>query len=122
MTGHPLRAAAAAWRRQARRHVELHAFRGYGTPTRLLLRGRVLRSTGLIRSRLGDAVVDNLRNMFHRFESDEVSGALVVARAGRAEAQARTDAEGYFDVALQPVQLLPGCLYGLIRHMDCPIC
>jgi DNA-binding CsgD family transcriptional regulator len=59
------------------RHVELQAFRGYGTATRLRLRGRVLRSTGLARSRLGDSVLDNLRNMFHRFESDEVPGALV---------------------------------------------
>jgi phosphatidate phosphatase APP1 len=106
MTIQPLRAAAAAWRRRTRRHVELHAFLGYGTPTRLLLRGRVLRSTGLIRSRLGDTVVDNLRNMFHRFESDEVPGALVVARAGGAEARARTDGEGYFDVALEPPELL----------------
>jgi phosphatidate phosphatase APP1 len=67
--------------RRARRHVELHAFRGYGTPARLLVRGRVLRSTGLTRSRLGDSVLDNLRNMFRRFESDEVPGALVAARA-----------------------------------------
>ena len=100
MTVQPLRAAAAAWRR-TRRHVELHPFRGYGTPTRLLLRGRVLRSTGLTRSRLGDTVGDNLRNMFRRFQSDEVPGALVVARAGGAEARVRTDGEGYFDVALE---------------------
>jgi phosphatidate phosphatase APP1 len=106
MTVHPLGAAAAAWRRRTRRRVELHPFRGYGTSTRLLLRGRVLRSTGLIRSRLGDTVVDNLRNMFHRFESDEVPGAIVVARAGGAEARARTDGEGYFDVALEPPELL----------------
>jgi phosphatidate phosphatase APP1 len=101
MTVQPLRAAAAAWRRRTRRHVQLHPFRGYGTPTRLLLRGRVMRSTGLIRSRLGDTVGDNLRNMFHRFESDEVPGALVVARAGGVQARVRTDGEGYFDVALE---------------------
>ena len=84
-----------------RRHVELQAFRGYGTPTRLRLRGRVLRSTGLVRSRLGDSVVDNLRNMFHRFESDEVPRALVSARAALGdEARIRADEEGYFDVVL----------------------
>jgi phosphatidate phosphatase APP1 len=84
-----------------RRHVELQAFRGYGTPTRLLLRGRVQRSTGLVRSRLGDSVVDNLRNMIHRFESDEVPGALVAARAALGgEARVRADGEGYFDVVL----------------------
>jgi phosphatidate phosphatase APP1 len=84
-----------------RRHVELHPFRGYGTPTRLRLRGRVLRSTGLVRSRLGDSVVDNLRNMFHRFESDEVPGAVVAARAAVGdEVHLRTDEEGYFDLAL----------------------
>jgi phosphatidate phosphatase APP1 len=83
------------------RAVELQAFRGYGTPTRLLLRGRVLRSTGLVRSRLGDSVFDNLRNMFHRFESDELPGALVAARAGGAEVRVRADSEGYFDVTLE---------------------
>jgi phosphatidate phosphatase APP1 len=83
-----------------RRHVELHAFRGYGTPTRLLLRGRVLRSTGLIRSRRNDSVVDNLRNMFHRFESDEVPGAMVAASAGGAQVQVRADGEGFFHFAL----------------------
>jgi phosphatidate phosphatase APP1 len=84
-----------------RRRVELHAFRGYGTPTRLRLRGRVLRSAGLVRSRLGDSVVDNLRNTFRRFESDEVPGALVAARAALGgEVRARTDQEGYFEVVL----------------------
>jgi phosphatidate phosphatase APP1 len=84
-----------------RRHVELHPFRGYGTPTRLRLRGRVLRSTGLARSRLGDSVVDNLRNMFRRFESDEVPGALVAARTALGDqARVRADEEGYFDVVL----------------------
>jgi phosphatidate phosphatase APP1 len=87
--------------RRARRHVELHAFRGYGTPTRLLVRGRVLRSTGLTRSRLGDSVLDNLRNMFRRFESDEVPGALVAARAAVGdEVRATTDEEGYFELTL----------------------
>jgi phosphatidate phosphatase APP1 len=88
-------------RGRARRHVELQAFRGYGTPTRLLLRGRVLRSTGLVRSRLGDSVLDNLRNMFHRFESDEVPGAMVAARAALGdEVRAVSDQEGYFEVVL----------------------
>jgi phosphatidate phosphatase APP1 len=97
----PIRTAATrVWRRRPHRAVELHAFRGYGTPTRLRLRGRVLRSTGLIRSRRNDTVADNLRNMFRRFESDEVPGARVSARAGGTEVQARADEEGYFDVVL----------------------
>jgi phosphatidate phosphatase APP1 len=95
-----VRAVGRAWRRRTRRTVELHAFRGYGTPSRLLLRGRVLRSTGLVRSRLGHSVLDNLRNMFHRFESDEVPGALVAARAGGVQVQVRADDEGFFDVAI----------------------
>ena len=61
----------------------------------------MLRSTGLVRSRLGDSVVDNLRNMFHRFESDEVPGAVVAARAAVGdEARIRADGEGYFDAVL----------------------
>jgi phosphatidate phosphatase APP1 len=91
-----------AFLRRRRRHVELHPFRGYGTPTRLRLRGRVLRSTGLARSRLGDSVLDNLRNMFHRFESDEVPAAVVAARAAVGdEVRLRADDEGYFDLDLE---------------------
>jgi len=93
--------AMTALPRRARRHVELHTFRGYGTPARLLVRGRVLRSTGLTRSRLGDSVLVNLRNMFRRFESDEVPGALVAARAAVGEeVRATTDPEGYFELTL----------------------
>src|SRR4029450_2176686 len=77
------RMAMTALRR--RRHVELHAFRGYGTRTRLLVRGRVLRASGLTRSRLGDSGLDNLRNMFRRFNSDEIT---------RAQGQARCDLRG----------------------------
>ena len=93
--------AMTALPRRARRHVELHAFRGYGTPARLLVRGRVLRSTGLTRSRLEDSVLVNLRNMFRRFESDEVPGAVVAARAAVGdEVRVLTDEEGYFELTL----------------------
>jgi phosphatidate phosphatase APP1 len=69
----------------------------------------VLRSTGLVRSRLGDSVVDNLRNMFRRFESDEVPGALVAARAAAGgEVRARADQEGYFEVVLDLPRPLDG--------------
>jgi phosphatidate phosphatase APP1 len=95
------RKAMTALLGRGRRHVELQAFRGYGTPTRLLLRGRVLRASGLTRSRLGDSVLVNLRNMLRRFESDEVPGALVAARAALGdEVRARTDGEGYFELIL----------------------
>jgi phosphatidate phosphatase APP1 len=92
-----------------RRHVEVQAFRGYGTSTRLRLRGRVLLASGLIRSRLGDSVVDNLRNMFRRFESDEVPGALVAARAAAGgEVRVRADQEGYFEAVLDLLRPLDG--------------
>jgi phosphatidate phosphatase APP1 len=119
-----------------RRSVELHPFRGYGTPSRLVLRGRVLLASGLVRSRLGDSVLDNLRNMARRFESDEVPGALVAAGAGGVEARVRTDDEGYFHVVLdlpgppaeprvwEPVDLellepaAPGAQYAVISDLD----
>jgi phosphatidate phosphatase APP1 len=104
--------AARTWRTRhfgRGRPVELHPFRGYGTVHRLVLRGRVLRSTGLVRSRLGDSTLDNLRNMLRRFESDEVPGALVAARAGGRQVQVRAGAEGFFDVALDlPAPLADG--------------
>ncbi|MBE9111432.1 DUF2183 domain-containing protein [Nodosilinea sp. LEGE 07298] len=74
------------------------SYRGYGTPECLHLKGRVLQDQG-IKLREEDASVwKNIRNMYRRFESDEVAGARVRAYFGAAQQEVVTDEEGYFNV------------------------
>ncbi|MGB3309528.1 MAG: phosphatase domain-containing protein [Nodosilinea sp.] len=75
------------------------SYRGYGTPDNLHLKGRVLQDQS-IKLREEDASVwKNIRNMYRRFESDEVAGARIRARFGLAQQEVVTDDEGYFHIA-----------------------
>jgi phosphatidate phosphatase APP1 len=83
-------------------------YRGFGTPEYVLLNGRVLEEEPTAPSSERDPRWRNLLVSLRRFESDEVPGALVRARLGNAEVDARTDEEGYFQVRLAPpVPLAP---------------
>lgn len=75
---------------------------GYGTPSRLVLSGRVLRDRDLIRSAPTDSKWRNLRNSFRRFATREVADVRVRARYGSFETLAASDAEGYFWLDLAP--------------------
>lgn len=81
-------------------------YRGYGTTQRLFLRGRVLEDAGIAPARESDSVWRNLLNMYHRFESDEVPAASLMARFQETTEEVSTDEEGYFEVDLTPMQPL----------------
>jgi phosphatidate phosphatase APP1 len=85
----------------------IQPFLGYGGPERLFLQGRVLEDEGFVPSRDADTAFRNLLNMYRRFESDEVPGAILRVRFRDGEhrvsqQQATADNEGYFSVELQP--------------------
>ncbi len=81
--------------------VEIHAYRGHGTPEVLYLKGRVLEER-----EVGGAVTDtglrNLRVMARRFRSDEIQRARVRARCAGVEQEVVTDGEGFFDLRIVP--------------------
>src|SRR5687767_4906656 len=81
-------------RRPSRLAIEPYI--GYGTPSRLLLSGRVLRDRGIIRSAASDSKWRNLRNTFRLFATREVSGVRVRTRYAGFQTTSVTDAEGYF--------------------------
>jgi phosphatidate phosphatase APP1 len=83
---------------------EVLPYRGYGTPRELFLKGRVLEETGITRAGQDDTALENLRNMAHRFASDEVAGARVRASFGGGQAETVADEEGFFDVRLAPTE------------------
>ena len=76
---------------------------GYGDPSRLRLRGRVLESRGLRQPRPG--TWGNLAAMWRRFMSAEVPGARVRAGFKARAVETVTDGEGYFEVALDGLDM-----------------
>jgi phosphatidate phosphatase APP1 len=83
------------------------AYQGYGTSDCLMLKGRVLEDRGIQPADVTDSVWRNLRNMYRRFDSDEIPGARLLARFGTAEQTVAADDEGFFEVRLAPDAPLP---------------
>ncbi len=89
------------------RSIIIVPYRGFGTPERLFLRGRVLENKGITPAAEDDSIWDNLLNMYRRFESDEVPYARIRARFGRDEVEVTANEEGFFDVWIDPSEPLP---------------
>ncbi len=101
-------ARAARARRGRPRSVAIVPYLGYGDAGRVRLRGRVLEGKGsLERAESGSATWRNLVVTLHRFATDEVPGARVRARLGEHRAEAVSDEEGFFEVALDGLALEP---------------
>ena len=76
--------------------LQIVAYRSYGTTSALYIKGRVLQDKKIAAPTDKDTVLSNLLNMYKRFESDEVPGAVVQAIVGEETFDVTTDAEGYF--------------------------
>lgn len=89
--------------------IQLLAFRSFGTPTLLRVRGRVRERKGVEGSTEETSLRRNVSNTLHRLESDEIPRARVRARLDRRTREATTDGEGYFALELEPEEPLePG--------------
>ena len=86
----------------------IHAYRGYGTASRVRVRGRVLEEEGIPPASERDSAWRNVLSALRRFESDEVPGARVRVRFGGTTQELVTDAEGYFDTWIAPRDALEG--------------
>jgi phosphatidate phosphatase APP1 len=82
--------------RKRNRRWLIEPYLGYGTASKLVVSGRVLRDRGPILSSELDSRWRNLRNTFRRFRTGELRGASVRARFGKFETVVSSDAEGYF--------------------------
>jgi phosphatidate phosphatase APP1 len=83
------------------------AYHGYGTGDCLFLKGRALEDRGIQVATQADSAWRNLRNMYRRFNSDEIPGARVLARFGAIEQTVVADEEGFFEARLVPDAPLP---------------
>ncbi len=87
--------------------LRVMAYRGFGTPGRVVVRGRVVRDRGIGPSSRGDGLVQNLVAAYKRYATHEIAGARVRVRIHGQEAIATSDAEGFIDHAIDLATPLP---------------
>ena len=104
--------------------VQIVPYRTYGTPYKIYIRGRVLEDKKIARAKEGDGLIENLLNMYKRFESDEVPGATLQLQLGSKTYTVITDKEGYFVFDINPDEpLITEALYHVLplTLIDAPI-
>ena len=89
-------------RLDARKPYKIIYYRGFGSPSAVWLKGRVLRQKDLSTPSDNDTFFENVLATYQRFESDEVPGVTVRIEAFGQVHTAVTDEEGYFEVTINP--------------------
>lgn len=82
--------------------VKIITYKGYGSPSRLYVKGRVLEDKHIPEADKNDKLWENLVYMYRRLESDEVPHARLVARFQGIEQEIVADEEGFFEVWIEP--------------------
>jgi phosphatidate phosphatase APP1 len=77
--------------------VTIAAYRGYGRPDRIFLKGRVLKDRRIIARNINSRW-RALIQTYKRFNSQEISGAELSVRLGENVLRTQTDEEGYFQL------------------------
>ncbi|HEX6913775.1 MAG TPA: hypothetical protein VF145_00955, partial [Chitinophagaceae bacterium] len=94
------------------RPLQIVPFRSYGTRDRLYIKGRVLEDRKIAAATDQDTIWNNLLNMYKRFESDEVPGAVLKTVIDGQELLVTTDSEGYFVLYIHPAEpVISGSLW-----------
>ena len=93
--------------RLGRARSQIVAFNGYGSRDLVTLKGLVIQDKGVQPGNDHDTLWRNLDNMYRRFASVEVPGAIVQAIIGGVTQQVRADSNGYFEVNIMPQAPLP---------------
>ena len=104
--------------------LQIVAYRSYGTASALYIKGRVLQDKKIAAPTDKDTVLSNLLNMYKRFESDEVPGAVLQASVGEETFNVTTDKEGYFVLKIatkQPIEEATLWHSIPLQIMDAPI-
>jgi phosphatidate phosphatase APP1 len=75
---------------------EVTPYRGFGTPSRVLVQGRAMQAKELGPAGEHDNILINLINTYKRVDSDALARARVSVSLGTAEREIVTDDEGFF--------------------------
>lgn len=98
-------------------------YRGFGSPSAVWLKGRVLRQKPLSTPSDNDTFWNNLAATYQRFNSNEVPGSRVQIDAFGGTQTVTTDREGYFELTLSCTgELPPGRAWFPIRYSLPDIC
>ncbi len=98
-------------------------YRGFGSPSAVWLKGRVLRQKPLSTPSDNDTFWNNLSATYQRFNSDEVPGVTVQIDAFGSTQTVVTDKEGYFELTLHCTgELPPGRAWFPIRYLLPTVC
>ncbi|RIV22414.1 DUF2183 domain-containing protein [Fibrisoma montanum] len=104
-------------RLDAHKPYQIVYYRGFGSPTAVWLKGRVLRQRDLSTPSDNDTFWQNLLATYQRFESDEVPGVTVRIQAFGQTHTTVSDEEGYFELTINPPNdLLPGRAWFPVRY------
>ncbi|HZG99779.1 MAG TPA: hypothetical protein VEY32_01800, partial [Flavisolibacter sp.] len=83
--------------------IQIITFRTYGTARNIYIKGRVLEDKKIASAGDKDTILNNLLNMYKRFESDEVPNVKLKAILPDEEHFVTSDIEGYFVLSLSPL-------------------
>lgn len=89
------------------RPLQIQAYRGFGTPEQLVVRGRVLKELRLRDPEPDDSMWDNVLATYRRFDTHPVPGARVEARLGTQTVEAVAGDDGYFAAVFTLASPLP---------------
>lgn len=107
-------------RLDAHKPYKIVYYRGFGGPSAVWLKGRVLRQRDLSTPSDNDTFWQNLLATYQRFESDEVPGVPVRVEAFGQTHTTVTDAKGYFEVTINPpndlLNSFPGRVWFPVRY------
>ena len=95
------------WRFGRWNELRVIIYRGYGTPDRLYVKGRVLDDKGTTLGNRPASVWQNIANTFRRIETDEIPGARVRLRFQDQQHELETDGNGFFEADVAPDRPLP---------------
>lgn len=87
--------------------LTIQAYRGYASKNGLYLKGRVLEKEGLDSPSEDATVWQNIKRLYHQFESDEIPHATVHYQLDTLQDTIQCDDEGFFEITI-PKENLPG--------------
>ncbi|WP_420150740.1 App1 family protein [Spirosoma sp.] len=94
-------------RLDAKKPYRIIYYRGFGSPTAVWLKGRVLRQNDLSTPSDNDTLWQNLLATYQRFGSDEVEGVTVRVETFGQTYTTITDKDGFFELTINPPNDLP---------------
>ncbi len=90
------------WYFDRARPIQIVPYRGYGSNEQVVLRGRVIEERRYSRYAVTTSGWRNLRDMYSRFETDEIGGARVRAYWEGQQFEVQADPDGYFAFSFTP--------------------